>query len=130
MLIIRDVQLQAFLAADDNELVRVVSNAVRDANPARVKGYSDEKMNTMVRIAISRARERGLTKAEYIAAFAAIMFEVSPLFDQQEAMSAVLEDANFTPEQRLFQLFERVPDEAWAEAERSYDESVWFDTGN
>jgi len=130
MLIIRDVQLQAFLAADDDELVRVVSNAVRDANPARVKGYSDEKMNTMVRIAISRARERGLTKAEYIAAFAAIMFEVSPLFDQQEAMSAVLEDANFTPEQRLFQLFERVPDEAWAEAERSYDESVWFDTGN
>ena len=130
MLIIRDVQLQAFLAADDDELVRVVSNAVRDANPARVKGYSDEKMNTMVRIAISRARERGLTKAEYIAAFAAIMFEVSPLFDQQEAMSAVLEDTNFTPEQRLFQLFERVPDEAWAEAERSYDESVWFDTGN
>ena len=130
MLIIRDVQLQAFLAADDDELVRVVSNAVRDANPARVKGYSDEKMNKMVRIAISRARERGLTKAEYIAAFAAIMFEVSPLFDQQEAMSAVLEDANFTPEQRLFQLFERVPDEAWAEAERSYDESVWFDTGN
>jgi len=130
MLIIRDVQLQAFLAADDDELVRVVSNAVRDANPARVKGYSDEKMNKMVRIAISRARERGLTKAEYIAAFAAIMFEVSPLFDQQEAMSAVLEDTNFTPEQRLFQLFERVPDEAWAEAERSYDESVWFDTGN
>ena len=130
MLIIRDVQLQAFLAADDDELVRVVSNAVRDANPARVKGYSDEKMNKMVRIAISRARERGLTKAEYIAAFAAIMFEVSPLFDQQEAMSAVLADANFTPEQRLFQLFERVPDEAWAEAERSYDESVWFDTGN
>ena len=130
MLIIRDVQLQAFLAADDDELVRVVSNAVRDANPARVKGYSDEKMNKLVRIAIARARERGLTKAEYIAAFAAIMFEVSPLFDQQEAMSAVLEDANFTPEQRLFQLFERVPDEAWAEAERSYDESVWFDTGN
>ena len=130
MLIIRDVQLQAFLAADDDELVRVVSNAVRDANPARVKGYSDEKMNTMVRIAISRARERGLTKAEYIAAFAAIMFEVSPLFDQQEAMSAVLEDANFTPEQRLFQLFERVPDEAWADAERSYDESVWFENGN
>ena len=130
MLIIRDVQLQAFLAADDDELVRVVSNAVRDANPARVKGYSDEKMDKLVRIAIARARERGLTKAEYIAAFAAIMFEVSPLFDQQEAMSAVLEDANFTPEQRLFQLFERVPDEAWAEAERSYDESVWFDTGN
>ena len=127
MLIIRDAQLQAFLAADEDELVRVVCEAVRSSNPARVKGYSDETLQKMVRVAINRARNRGIAKAEYIAAFAALMFEISPRFDEQPTISAVLDDTNFSPEERLFQLFDRVPEEAWSEAERTYDESVWLE---
>lgn len=126
MLIIRDAQLQAFIAADDEELVAVVAKAVRKANPTRVDGYSDEKLGKMVRIAVDRARNRGISKVEYIAAFSAIMFETSPRFDEQKDISNVLNDVNHSPEERVLQLFTRVPEEAWAEAERSYDEAFWF----
>ena len=126
MLIIRDAQLQAFIAADDDEVFAVVAKAVREANPVRVDGYSDEKLGKMVRVAVNRARSRGLSKVEYIAAFSAIMFETSPRFDEQKDISSVLDDVNHSPEDRLFQLFARVPEEAWAEAERSYDEAIWF----
>lgn len=126
MLVIRDAQLQAFIASDDEDVRRVVGDAVRAANPARVEGYSDEKLGPMCSVAIARARAHGISKVQDIAAFAAIMFETSPRFDEQKEISAVLSDFNYSPEDRLYQLFERVSDESWAEAERSYDEAVWF----
>ncbi|MGH9946357.1 MAG: hypothetical protein ACRD6X_04085 [Pyrinomonadaceae bacterium] len=126
MLVIKEAQIQAFIASNDAELCRVVSDATREACPERVKGYGDEKLDRMAMNAVLRARKRGLEKAEDISAFAAVMFETSPRFDEQKEIDAVLQDIHYPPAERFYQLFERVSDAAWAEAERSYDEALWF----
>jgi hypothetical protein len=126
MLVIKEAQIQAFIAATDAELYAVVANAVRAACPSRVDGYSDKKLAKMVSNAVARARKHNIEKVQDIAAFAAVMFETSPRFDEQKEIAAVLEDIHYPPEERFYQLFERVSDEAWAEAERSYDVDSWF----
>ncbi len=126
MLVLRDAQMQAFIASDEAEVRRVVRNAVQAANPTRVEGYSDEKLDRMLKGAIARARGHELSKPQDIAAFVAIMFETSPRFDEQSDIADVFSDINYRPEERLYQLFERISDEVWAEAERSYDVDSWF----
>lgn len=126
MFILKTAQIQHFIAADENELVDVVGKSIRLANGARVTGYDDEELTSMVKIGIARARSHGLTKAEVIAAFVAVMFEVAPRFDEQGEISEVLNDERLSPEVRFFQIFDRVQDAAWIEASKKYDDSFWF----
>jgi hypothetical protein len=125
-MIIRREQLEQFIAPDDASLTRVVRQAVRAANGARVGQYSDEDLDAMVRIGIARARSRGLTFAEDIAAFVAIMFEVAPRFDEQADINAMLLDESLPVELRLETLFARTADPAWSDAEKKYEDSFWF----
>lgn len=126
MLVIKQSQIQHFIAADDAELVRLVTESVRRANAARVADYDDEKMTKMVEFGIERARAHGFERQETIAAFVAVMFETAPNFDEQEEIKTVLADANHAPDERFFQLFERVSDEGWHAAENLYDARIWF----
>jgi hypothetical protein len=126
MLVIRDEQLRSFIARDENDLLELVAEAVIKANPQRVSAIRPERMVSMVKLGIERARAAGIDLAEDIAAFVALMFEISPGFDQQPSIAAVLADTSFPIGERLWQLAERVPDEAWDEAVASYDENFWF----
>ena len=126
MLIIREEQIQTFIAADDKQLIERISQIIRDLNGARVKGYGDDKLAGMVKIGIERARTHELTKAQDIAAYVSVMFEVAPKFDEQAEIKLVLEDTNFPPEERFYQLFERVSEEGWLEAETLYENAFWF----
>ncbi len=126
MFVLKTAQIQHFIAADENELVDVIAKSIRLANGTRVAGYNDEELGSMVRIGISRARSRGLNRAEDLAAFIAVMFEVAPRFDEQPEIDAVLKDELISPEARFYQLFERVPDTAWIAAQKNYDDSFWF----
>lgn len=126
MLIIREEQIQHFIAADEDQLVEVITRAVQQANEERVAGYDDEKLKKMVKIGIERAKGHKLTRGQDIAAFVAVMFEVAPKFDEQEEIKLVLNDTNFPPEERFYQLFSRVSEEAWREAETLYEDTFWF----
>lgn len=126
MLVIRDAQIQALIAGSDDELEGLIEDAVRKVNPLRVDGLAPARVRSMVKIAIQRARGAGFEKAENLAVFAALMFEISPQFYEQPAIAEVLNDATYPPGERLEQLFERVPDEAWTEAVDLYDEKIWF----
>jgi len=126
MLVIRKEQIQEFIATDDDQLAKVVAEAVRKANGERVEGYEDAELERMVRLGFDRARSHGLTGAEDIAAFVAVMFEVAPRFDEQEAIKQVLDDPSFPPSMRFYQIFDRAPGEAWNEAGRRYEDSFWF----
>ena len=126
MLVIRQEQMQAMIVADEEQLEALVTDAVRAANAERVKDYEAEVLRSMVKTAIARARSHDLTKAEDIAAFSAVMFEIAPNFDEQPDVKLVLGDATFPPAERFYQLFARVNEESWAEAEKRYDELVWF----
>lgn len=126
MLIIRREQIQHFIASDENELIAEVAKAVRRANGDRLAPYSDAQLHKMVKIGIERAKANKLTGAEDIAAFVAVMFEVAPRFDEQKDIRQILDDENFVPEVRFYQIFDRAQDQAWVEAERRYDDSFWF----
>lgn len=126
MLIIREDQIQHFIAADEEQLVQVIIGAVREANPERVAGYDDKKLEKMVKIGIGRAKSHELKRGQDIAAFVAVMFEVAPKFDEQEEIKTVLNDSLFPPGERFYQIFERVSDEAWLEAEKLYEDTYWF----
>src|SRR5215210_2315447 len=98
MLIIREEQIQHFIAADEDQLVEAISQAIREANPERVADYDDKKLGKMVKIGIERAKSHELTRAQDIAAFVAVMFEIAPKFDEQEEIKAILNETMFPPD--------------------------------
>ncbi len=126
MLIIREEQIQHFIAVDEAQLVQVVCRAIREANPERVADYDDKKLGKMIKIGIERAKSHELTKGQDIAAFVAVMFEIAPKFDEQEEIKTVLSDTVFPADERFYQLFERVSDDSWLEAETLYEDTFWF----
>lgn len=126
MFILKTTQIQHFIAADEEELVSVIAKSIHLANGTRVAGYDDKELGSMVKVGIARARSRGLTRAEAIAAFVAVMFEVAPRFDEQPEINEVLKDERLSPEVRFFQIFDRVQDTAWIEAQKKYEDSFWF----
>lgn len=126
MLIIRAEQIQHFIAKDDSELVKLIAEIIRTANSERVAEYPDETLHSMVQIGVERARTHNFDRAEDIAAFVGVMFEISPTFDEKEEIKVILEDATFPVEDRFEQLWAVIPDEIWKELEDKYDAKVWF----
>ena len=126
MLVIREKQIQHFIAQDEPALVRVIRQIIREANPERVSGYSDQLLDSMIRIGIERAKSHELALAEDIAGFVAVMFEVAPNFDKQKDIEQILNETAVSPNERLRLIWDRVSDEAWKEAESIYDIKVWF----
>ncbi|MFQ5412133.1 MAG: hypothetical protein ACE5EC_07535, partial [Phycisphaerae bacterium] len=78
MLVIKKKQIESFIAEDDTQLHRVISEIIRESFHESVGEYSDETLDSMVRIGIERAGTHGFERAEDIAAFVAVMFEISP----------------------------------------------------
>lgn len=126
MFVIKTAQLQQFIAADDTELANVVADAMVAANGTRIAEYDRDRLVKMAEIGIERARSRGLSRAEDIAAFVAVMVEVAPRFDEQPEINAVLSDETFAPEVRFVQLFDRVEPASWIDAQKKYDDSFWL----
>lgn len=126
MLIIREEQIQHFIAADEDQLVKLIGHIIREANTERTADYEDKTLEKMVKIGIERAKGYELQNGEDISAFVAVMFEIAPNFDEQELIKAVFADTNFQPAERFYQLFERVSDEDWKNAENLYNADVWF----
>ena len=126
MLTIRTEQIQQFIVKDDAELVKLIAEIIRTANPERVADYADETLRSMVHIGIERARTHDFDRAEDIAAFVGVMFEISPTFDENEEIKTILDNADFPVEERFEQLWEVTSDKTWKELEDKYDAKVWF----
>ena len=125
MLVIRNEQIQHFIAPTDGELVRLIAAIIREGTAGRVDGHTDETLEKMVKTGIERARSRGFTNAEDIAAFVGIMFEIAPNFDEDEEIKAILADENFAGEEKFNQLFGRTSEELWQKLEEKYDARAW-----
>jgi len=126
MLVIKKEQIEKFIAEDDTQLIRVITEIVREAFYDGVKDHSDKTLESMAKIGIERAKSRKFERAEDIAAFVAIMFEISPGFDSVEQIDALLNDEAVPVDMRLEQMAGRIPDDVWAEAEMTYDSKTWF----
>jgi len=126
MFVIRDEQIQNFIAKTDDEMVDVIKLALGETNPARISGIEGSMLADMIRAGIERARSHELSRAEDIAAFVAVMFEIAPNFDEQSQINDLLNHPKMTPTFRFYQTFEGVPETAWEEAERNYNVEIWF----
>lgn len=126
MLVIRDSQIQAFIAQTDEDVVKLVCDAVKKSNPERVKNVKPERLEAMAKIGIERARSAGATRPDDIAPFVALMFEISPKFYRHPQVAAILADANYTVSERISQLPERISEEQWEEISMAYDPKFWF----
>lgn len=126
MLIIREEQIQHFIAPDEAELVKLIAGVIKSGNEQRVEGHSDETLEAMTRAGIERAKTYDFQRAEDIAAFVAIMFEISPEFDRSEDIKRLLEEKNFAPAQRLEQIWGRISEDIWLQAQETYNAAAWF----
>ncbi len=131
MLVIKKDQIEHFIAEDNTQLIRVITEIIREAFFDGVENYSDETLESMVKIGIERAKSHGFERAENIASFVALMFEISPNFDMVESIQAVLTNKSIPDESKFEQLVGLTAEEDWLEAEKSYDSTVWFpENGN
>jgi len=126
MLVVRDAQLQQFVAPTQQDLVKVVCDAVIKSNPARFEALRPGRIIAMAKIGIERARSVGVDRPEDIAAFVALMFEISPKFYRHPLIAQVLGDANFSMGERIAQLPVRIDDAVWEEVANVYDPKFWF----
>lgn len=126
MLIIREEQIQHFIARDEPEMVKLLAQVIKAGNPERVESHSDETLEAMIRIGIKRAKSYDFERAEDLAAFIAVMFEISPDFDKQEDIKNLLEDKNFAPAQRFEQIWGRISEDVWTQAQETYNAAIWF----
>lgn len=127
MLTIRQEQMDSLIMGSDEEFVEFLVAHVKEEYPGIETENDDETLREMVRGGIERAGDHELTTAEDITAFISIMFEIAPNFDEQPEIKAVLDDEKTPPEERLEKLWTpAVPEEAWEEAEKNYDDNAWF----
>ena len=126
MLIIREEQIQTFIAEDEAQLAKVLMETVRAVDPERAAGYDDKTLEVMVKLGIERAKSHQFERAQDIAAFVGIMFEISPTFDQIKEISGCLDDTTSSVEMRFQQLWGLVPEGKWIEAEATYNAKSWF----
>jgi predicted small metal-binding protein len=126
MLVIREEQIQRFIANDEEELVKSIKQHIREENSEKIVVFSDEMFEEMVRTGIKRAKSHGFERAEDIAAFVAVMFEIAPNFDEQPEIKKILDDSNIPGEQKFERFWEQVSDESWKKAEANYDSDAWF----
>ncbi len=126
MLVIKKEQIEHFIAEDDTQLIRVISEIIREAFFDSIEDYSDETITEMVKIGIRCAKSYGFERAQHIASFVALMFEISPVFDTNDQVNLILKDENIPHEQKFEYMFGRIPEEMWADMETTYDARVWF----
>lgn len=126
MLVIRKEQIQHFIAQNDDDLVRLIRQIMRECCPGRVENYSDKLLDGMIRLGVDKAKKYKFAKAETIAAYVTVMFEIAPNFDEEPSIKQVLEDQNYVVDDRFFQLWQRVDEKVWLEAEQKYDARQWF----
>lgn len=125
-MIIRRKQFDDFLQHDEPKFIDMFIEHLQEQSPELVEDIPLDDLHAMVANGIARARSHGLYTDEDLMAFVAVMFEIAPNFDEHPAIRRVLADNSIPLEKRFDALFEKVPDEAWEEAEENYDAGAWF----
>jgi hypothetical protein len=100
----------------DEELAEHIAGYLCEEQPESLAGLSDAEIGRRVRLGLARARGHGFTDPEPATAFVALMFLVSPCFDQQPAIAAAMRSAKGAPAERLSALFSHAREQDWEEA--------------
>lgn len=90
-----------------------------------VEELPEDTLHLMVRGAVEKARSYGLTFESSIAAFAAVMFEVAPNFDEHRLCQVLLDDEEIEPDLRLDEMLGVLTQKNWDSIRESYDANAW-----
>jgi hypothetical protein len=90
-----------------------------------VEELPEEKLDDLVRTGIARARGHQMTFESSIAAFTAVMFEVSPNFDQHRLCQVLLNDEHIEPNSRLDELLDVLTEKNWDSIRADYNPQAW-----
>jgi len=123
---IRQEQIEAMLMHNEEKFIDFVVKHVKQECPDDVRDIDPVSLREMVTNGLARARSYDLKKPQYLTAFVAIMFDISPNFDEQPNIQQALRDQSVPIEQRFNAMIERVPDKAWEEAEKNKNYDAWF----
>ena len=121
--------------AQENFVRRIVAHLLAEYPKAVVTLSDDEKMavdelpeetlNDLVRVGIERARSHNLSFESAIAAFTAVMFEISPNFDEHRLCQVLLNDEDVEPNERLDELLNVLTKKNWESIREDYDPKAW-----
>ncbi len=123
---IRQEQIEAMLMHNEEKFIDFVVKHVKQECPDDVRGIDQVSLREMVTNGLTRARSYDLEKPQDLTAFVAIMFDISPNFDEQPNIQQALRDQSIPIEQRFNAMIEQVSDKAWEEAEKNKNYNVWF----
>lgn len=121
--------------AQENFVRRIAAHLLAEYPTAVVSLPNDEKfaveelpeetLYDLVRVGIERARSHSLTLESVIAAFTAVMFEVSPNFDEHRLCQVLLNDEDVEPNERLDELLNVLTEKNWESIREDYDPNAW-----
>ncbi len=121
--------------AQENFVRRIADHLLAEYPKANVILPGDEKftvdelpeetLHELVRTAIARAQGHALTFESSIAAFTAVMFEVSPNFDTHRLCQVLLNDDEVEPNNRLDELLNVLTEKNWESIREDYDPQAW-----
>ncbi len=114
-------RIAAHLLADYSQCVVTLP----DQSKTAVGDMPEETLHSLVRTGIARARGRGLSLESSTAAFVAVMFEVSPNFDNHRLCEVLLTDEEVEPDRRLDEVFNVLTEKNWESVRESYDPQAW-----
>ncbi len=117
MIRVRKLQMAALEESAQEVLVHEIGRHLREEHAELVEKLTDEVLLARIRYGVHKAERYGMTWDTTITAFVAIMFEVSPSFDEHPAIRSVLENPSIAPNGRIDALWDRTSEEEWDDAE-------------
>lgn len=113
--------LAVFGAGDSGALEAEIRSFIEEEHPDTFTDLSDEAATRLIQDGIGRAQRYGLVEVADLAAFVALMIDVSLTFDEQPAIHAILRSGDIPPEEKLPRAIAECSDDAWNEAEERDD---------
>lgn len=129
---LRQDQFDTWLQAEPDQFIESALRHIVETMPEEVRGIPLRLVVAMIEVAVQRARRHGLQSDSQVMGFVAVMFEVSPNFDEQPVLRAILSGPRLTPAQRWEAIFANTTElsAAWERAAHPnfYDPQVWIGT--
>lgn len=109
------------------KLVEFVADLLRTNKPEIVAGMAPDALESMISVALARARGHGFKTPSDLSVFAMLMFEVAPNFDEHPAMRDTFAQALKPDSGGLGDALSELPDHVWRECGERRDDRVWSD---
>jgi len=124
-MMIRSEQLQAFQDDLNDAFATKLMSHLQTHHADAVSGMPDALLRSRIRYGIRRAQGHGLRRDCDIGTFVALMFELSPAFDQSPRAREILFEISAHPDDRMQNVVDLMTDEDWEQAARMGDDSSW-----